>query len=146
VNYIDNVPYTPIEIRNLSAYDVQVVNTDFINGGTAFAQIFSNAKTNSAAKLTVTGGSYYGFTKPATAGDNVTVVRGMVDVGKNATVHRSLVSGTVYVGNESAAPSTGTWTTGSVIYNTGTDNVLGWKCTSAGTPGTWKAMSVTLAP
>jgi hypothetical protein len=35
---------------------------------------------------------------------------------------------------------------GDIVYNTANDNVLGWKCTVAGSPGTWKYMQVTLGP
>ena len=47
-----------------------------------------------------------------------------------------------------AAPTdnTVTWAVGDTAWNTANDNVLGWKCTTAGSPGTWKSMSVTLAP
>lgn len=42
-----------------------------------------------------------------------------------------------------AAPTTGTWSVGSVVYNTGVAAAgsPGWICTTAGTPGTWKAMA-----
>ena len=35
---------------------------------------------------------------------------------------------------------------GDTVYNTAADNVLGWKCNVAGSPGTWKYMQVTLEP
>lgn len=43
----------------------------------------------------------------------------------------------------SAAPTTGTWTAGSVCHNTApaSGGPPGWVCTAAGTPGTWKAMA-----
>lgn len=42
-----------------------------------------------------------------------------------------------------AAPVSGTWGVGSIRWNTasGTGVPLGWKCTAAGTPGTWTAMA-----
>ena len=41
----------------------------------------------------------------------------------------------------SAAPTTGTWSVGAIVYNSTptAGGVLGWVCTSAGTPGTWKS-------
>lgn len=41
----------------------------------------------------------------------------------------------------SAAPSTGTWVKGDIIYNNDpvAGGTIGWICTTAGTPGTWKA-------
>lgn len=50
------------------------------------------------------------------------------------------------VADMSAAPTTGTWLTGDIINNSnpsvdGNNMVLlGWICTTAGTPGTWSAM------
>lgn len=43
-----------------------------------------------------------------------------------------------------AAPTTGTWSTGSVVYNAvpTTAGYLGWVCTAGGTPGTWKGFGV----
>ncbi|MFD0766889.1 right-handed parallel beta-helix repeat-containing protein [Mucilaginibacter lutimaris] len=38
----------------------------------------------------------------------------------------------------SAKPSTGYWALNTIVYNTNlTSPILGWKCTKAGTPGTW---------
>ena len=48
-----------------------------------------------------------------------------------------------------AAAPTGTtiyFPAGSIVWNTGVDNVLGWKATVAGYPGTWKSMTITLEP
>jgi hypothetical protein len=49
--------------------------------------------------------------------------------------------------SEAAAPTTGTWAQGDVVWNTGASagGSPGWVCTTAGTPGTWKAMA-NLAP
>jgi hypothetical protein len=43
----------------------------------------------------------------------------------------------------SAAPATGAWVKGDVVWNTGVaaGGSPGWVCTTAGTPGTWKAMA-----
>ncbi len=42
-----------------------------------------------------------------------------------------------------ASPSTGTWRSGDVAWNTSpaAGGTPGWVCTTAGTPGTWKAMA-----
>ena len=42
-----------------------------------------------------------------------------------------------------AAPSTGTWARGNIVYNSAPDSlgVLGWICTASGSPGTWQPMS-----
>ena len=41
---------------------------------------------------------------------------------------------------ESAAPTTGTWVVGDIVYNDtpAAGGFIGWVCTTAGTPGTWK--------
>lgn len=48
---------------------------------------------------------------------------------------------------DTSAPTTGTWARGSIVYNStpSAGGTPGWVCTTAGTPGTWKAMA-NLAP
>jgi hypothetical protein len=38
------------------------------------------------------------------------------------------------------APTTGTWVVGDIVYNSAptAGGFVGWICTTAGTPGTWK--------
>jgi hypothetical protein len=45
--------------------------------------------------------------------------------------------------NGTAAPTTGTWKQGDIVVNTtpSAGGTPGWVCTTAGTPGTWKAMA-----
>ena len=54
---------------------------------------------------------------------------GLYNPGQGVTTHYQL----------SAAPAVGTWTVGSIVYNTAptAGGYLGWVCTTAGTPGTW---------
>ncbi len=51
--------------------------------------------------------------------------------------------GGVNVTTGTAAPATGTWTRGDIVWNTtpSAGGTPGWMCTTAGTPGTWKAMA-----
>jgi hypothetical protein len=54
-----------------------------------------------------------------------------------------LTIGTRRIGFGSAAPTTGTWQQGDVIFDTGAGSTIlpassGWQCRAAGTPGTWK--------
>lgn len=46
------------------------------------------------------------------------------------------------IGNSAAIPTSGTWAKGDVLYNrnAAAGGSPGWVCTTAGTPGTWKAM------
>ena len=59
-----------------------------------------------------------------------------------------------YVGNSSphqetvnAAPTFGTWKKGDVVYNSNAvaSGYIGWVCTTAGTPGTWKTFGAITA-
>ncbi len=49
-------------------------------------------------------------------------------------------------GRRTAAPTTGTWAQGNVVYNSqpNAQGVLGWICTASGSPGTWQAVSTRL--
>jgi len=76
------------------------------------------------------GASLYtlkGFTGP--------VFRNGYAVRKSGTINSSLVRML-----ESAAPTTGTWRVGDIVYNDtpAAGGFIGWVCTTAGTPGTWK--------
>jgi hypothetical protein len=59
--------------------------------------------------------------------------------------------GTNYGGNTvtygSAAPTDGTWKQGDIVFNTGAaaSGTVGWVCTSAGGPGTWKTFGTIAA-
>jgi len=47
-----------------------------------------------------------------------------------------------------AAPTTGTHKNGAIVWNTApaaNGNNMGWVCTTAGTPGTWKAFGAVAA-
>jgi hypothetical protein len=61
-------------------------------------------------------------------------------------------NGTVNVSTElynqfSAAPSSGTWAVGDVVWNSvpTAGGTIGWVCTTAGTPGTWKTFGAIAA-
>jgi hypothetical protein len=47
-----------------------------------------------------------------------------------------------------AAPSSGTWATGDIVWNTSptAGGYAGWICTSGGTPGTWKGFGLIQTP
>ena len=46
--------------------------------------------------------------------------------------------------SSAAAPTTGTWAVGNIVYNSvpASAGYIGWVCTVAGTPGTWKTFGV----
>lgn len=52
----------------------------------------------------------------------------------------SIIDGVDYA---AAAPTTGAHTRGEVVLNTGASFNTGWRCTVAGTPGTWEAFGYT---
>lgn len=47
-----------------------------------------------------------------------------------------------YIGSGTAAPVSGTWNRGSIIYNStpSSGNPIGWMCITAGDPGTWVSL------
>jgi hypothetical protein len=50
----------------------------------------------------------------------------------------------VYGATATSIPTTGTWTAGTVIYNSAptSGGYIGWVCVTAGTPGTWKTFGL----
>lgn len=52
--------------------------------------------------------------------------------------------GDLSIAYASAAPNTGTWKVGDIVYNTNPSSggVLGWSCVTSGTPGTWMPFGV----
>lgn len=58
-----------------------------------------------------------------------------------------VVGQTANITEGAAAPAAGAWLRGDICYNTtpSAAGIPGWRCTAAGTPGTWKAEAV-LAP
>ena len=48
------------------------------------------------------------------------------------------------IGQYTAAPTTGTWKRGTILYNStpASAGYVGWACTAAGTPGTWKTFGL----
>jgi hypothetical protein len=59
---------------------------------------------------------------------------------KNIITYTTADASARSIGWSSAAPTTGTWVVGDIIYNTvpTAGGTMGWVCTTAGTPGTWK--------
>lgn len=73
--------------------------------------------------------------------------------GRSAAVGESLNIPSFFLGSgsgaraltySSAAPTTGTWARGDIVFNNAPSAAgkIGWVCTTAGTPGTWKAWGV----
>jgi hypothetical protein len=64
---------------------------------------------------------------------------GIPDLGRHGTL--AVGAGPNTIAFDSAAPTTGTWKKGDVVFNTNVaaGGTPGWSCTTAGSPGTWKA-------
>jgi hypothetical protein len=98
-----------------------------------------------SSSLTVNGAT----TLRALTADNVTTGTVTATAGTfsvHASAPRYLVD-TIYIDTGTAAPTSGTWITGSIVFNTtpaspGTISAapLYWYCTSGGAPGTWIAV------
>jgi len=86
--------------------------------------------------------AYYDFDKITAPGGNVfnTHAVGVGYPGVDLNGARSIIFG-------SAAPSAATWRQGDICFNTGAaaEGTVGWVCTTAGTPGTWKAFGTIAA-
>ncbi|MCX6653631.1 MAG: hypothetical protein NTY03_00770 [Candidatus Bathyarchaeota archaeon] len=52
--------------------------------------------------------------------------------------------GSIVMAYGTTAPTTGTWAVGDICWRTAptATTTPGWVCTTAGTPGTWTAMTV----
>jgi hypothetical protein len=58
--------------------------------------------------------------------------------------YNPLIGAVNYSRADSVIPTTGTWVKGDVVYNSDPDSgeYIGWVCTVAGTPGTWKTFGL----
>lgn len=74
-------------------------------------------------------------------------ITGMQDLGSTSLMWRNgyiqnarVGNGTNRLTNGSAAPTTGAWVVGDIVLNTAptAGGNIGWVCTTAGSPGTWK--------
>lgn len=118
-----------------------------------------------ACEITIKGGYIDGSTAGSAAliGGNSTSAGGMriygafLLVGTNAAIDTAMgiyanhnvtidateplsINNVVKAFVQSAAPTTGTWVVGDMVYNSNPapGGYIGWICTTAGTPGTWK--------
>ena len=58
--------------------------------------------------------------------------------------HRLQLGGGARIFSGTAAPTTGTWKKGDIVFNTAVTagGKVGWVCTTAGSPGTWKTFGI----
>jgi len=114
----------------------------FLGGDMLIDSIFQNSNSCDVqvdnGHLVRIGGTYYmdNQATPAT----YTVKDGIPSL---STVIMFNKVGTRRIGYGAAAPVTGTWADGDIIYNnapTSTTQGSGWQCTTPGAPGTWTAL------
>lgn len=68
---------------------------------------------------------------------------GVVPIIPVAGVAKTTTIGEMQIGHGTAAPTTGVWKRGDIVFNTSAaaSGKAGWICTTSGTPGTWKAFA-----
>jgi hypothetical protein len=151
---------------------IQAVNTDFTNNTVFISGTEYTGTTfdicmllQSARKVTENRWN----TDLATSGKNFTVSMDGSIVGSDYFVNptyfsQNLSAGTIkefsqgnkpydqlinantgkIIASKTAAPTTGTWAIGDLVFNSGptSGGYVGWVCTTAGTPGTWKTFGL----
>ena len=82
-------------------------------------------------------------TGTATAGTCDFAMPMLIEVGEDWRTIQGAIASAQYVWTGTAAPTTGTWNRGDIVWNTTptASNPPGWVCVTAGSPGTWKAMA-----
>lgn len=129
------------------------ISHNFIDGAVGYGYIattsgYANFSQNYADNIS--GSGFYVSVAGTIAGNRLggTVTAAVYPVAPNngsvAIYNNSWNAVIVY---HSGAPTSGTWARGSVCYNNAPSagGTLGWVCTTAGTPGTWKTFGAITA-
>lgn len=152
VYFLDNI-ISPrqgiIDMENTGAFEIDIINSHFINKAASFpiggsgSYGLLNAVSGAGGVLRMTGGSYSGFQQLKRVTDNASVISNVWSIDRAA-----MDDNAIFTGKGSSAPTSTDWvfTAGSRWINTGTDNVIDWKCTVAGAPGTWKYRQSVMEP
>lgn len=99
-----------------------------------------------ASMTTSTQARSFGNRSGYSAGDVIVTSAGSVSVnercatfGSNINPSNETLNGRS-IRSDSAVPTAGTWAVGDIVYHSvpASSGFIGWVCTSAGTPGTWK--------
>lgn len=150
-------------IGNQTTLDIQVHN-NFILAATASGVTIENVRylslQNNTVKDVVNSGSQRGFRVGGSVGINDGQVKNNTALGTYATAAYSIITNgflnSCYEFGNSwnyqarylpAAPTTGTWARGDIVWHSSpaASGNIGWVCTAAGTPGTWKAFGTIAA-
>lgn len=127
-----------------------------VNGAVDYGFYFRNwgimlASGNHAGGISGLSRGFYPQDIGSTAkitGNSTTATTPMVGGGSTQTAVQDFAnSWNPRVQYGAAAPSAGTWRAGDVVYNTvpAAGGSVGWICTTAGTPGTWKTFGAIAA-
>lgn len=128
-------------------FQIRVNNCNFINRLSELNDYkFSwTNSTDPAAKLIVENNRYEGFKSLLGHSDKNTYSSNNYDATNDrfengGPLGIGVGGGPIFTAYKTAAPTTGWWTAGSLVYNKNSTNPFGWKCTATGTPGTWKTI------
>lgn len=132
-----------------------VCNDNIVESATIYALFFQNYKHIVATgniSRTVSGGST--MFRLVNCNGNAIVAGNIKEAGTANAVYSSPTGAAKFsiydnswnpsISYDTAAPTTGTWAVGDIVYNTAPapSGYTGWICTTAGTPGTWKGFGV----
>lgn len=160
--------YSPLQV--LTSSNVHCIGNTIVNEGSTFPSVFSSSGDSTFANNFISGsvravvGAFsnlksYGNTGVAIQ-YNTQAGATNVNIGPNQSpVYTNLVSAPIegqkavlpYFSRQllhhSAAPTTGTWAVGDIVLNNNPSagGYIGWVCTTAGSPGTWKQFGAILA-
>lgn len=163
-NIINTTAQTGIQgLGSQLTLDIQI-HGNFVLAATATGITAENVRTLSlqenVVKDVVLSGSQRGYRVGGTTGIEVGQIKNNLALGTFATSQYSVTTAgftsAIYErGNswnyretyDSAAPTTGTWARGDVVWHTAptAGGNIGWVCTTAGTPGTWKTFGAIAA-
>jgi hypothetical protein len=141
---------TAVRLRDSTGTTINGINLDgtitnalLLNPTTSISKtIIKNAVINGATNGLVASGTVNdiyidgNLDGAATPIDQSGVTTGFISVGVLGALRRNVFG-------FSAPPTVGTWTRGDIVWNSSPSagGTPGWACTTAGTPGTWKAMA-----
>ena len=145
---------TGININSDNTINNLIISNNAIGSSTAYGIFLTGSGVMTGVNVsnnTVIGGQYGIYNNNIVKvrqlwGSNNRFTGQSIGANNGATfVEYDSTTGKVYSrGTAAPTDNTVTWAIGDTVWNTAGDNVIGWKCTTAGSPGTWGAMTVTM--
>jgi hypothetical protein len=116
------------------------VGSDDITNGVAFTPTANGSQAVKCFGADATGTVYEAYVNAFTLAEVLADQTQVAEANDRLTREKN-GRGVSYA---AAAPTTGTWLQGEVVYNTApaAGGFVGWVCTTSGTPGTWKTFGV----